>query len=197
VSEQRRVRVDYEVCIDWDAEHWAGDHDFSGDDDITSDVRALSWRRGKQREEGNAPAATLEIGIKPAVFNEGTEIMKYSPFSGMRPGNMMRPWLPVRVRAMGLDGTPFAKPISIYYGYVSSIQINPHPSLLSVSFYCTDGTDLLARQIITQNPANRQTMSDGEAVELILDAAGWNLNRRRIDERGGDDLLAYPSCHPY
>jgi len=27
---------------------------------------------------------------------------------------------------------------------------------------------------------------DGRAVEKILDAAGWNLNRRRIDRSGGE-----------
>lgn len=204
MSEIRRVWIQYGVYIDWEADNWAGTHDFSQEyDDITSDVKTLSWGRGKQREAGNAPAATLEIGIKSAVFNEGTEVMKYSPFSGMIPGMYMRPWLPVKVVALGIKDflnetvDDFTEVIPIYYGYVSSIRVNPHPSILSASFYCTDGTDLLARQIITQNPANKEICDDGRAVEKILDAAGWNLNRRRIDRSGGNDLLAYPACHPY
>lgn len=180
----------YEVCVDWDAIDWAAEPDFSEDyDTISGDVDTdgtnfISWNRGKEREPGNAPAATLELKMKPGLHE------KYSPWAV---GSPVRPWLPIRVRALieGFD------PIPVYAGFISRITINPHRNVQSVSLYCTDGTDLLARQMITQDPEDKELMSDGAAIGLILDAAGWSSTRRDIATDGGDDLLGYPATYAY
>lgn len=188
----------YEVCIDWDATDWADDPDFSEEyDNIAGDVADVfpvprdrinfaGWTRGKQKEEGNAPASVCEIRLKPGLC------AKYSPFTTGVLAGKVRPWLPIRVRVF-FDGIYYPA----YAGYISKIVIDPHLAIQSVTFYCTDGTDLIARQLVAQNADSKTLMSDGEAVEKILDAAGWPKSRRSIDKDGGDDLLGYPATTTY
>lgn len=184
--------ITYEVCVDWDATNWAVEPDFSeAYDTISGDVDAdginfVGWMRGKEREEGNAPAATLQIRMIPGLCQ------KYSPYTTGVLAGKIRPWLPVRVRASHN---------SIWYscfaGFIAKMSIDPDPDIQSVIFYCTDGIDLLARQKVTQDSSSKTICSDGDATDKVLDAAGWSKIRRRIDKRGGDDLLAYPATHPY
>lgn len=185
--------VTYEICIDWDAVNWAATPDFSQAYDTVAGTAGadganlVTIQRGKLKEDGNAPAATLEVRMKPG-FHE-----KYSPYttdSDLQ--GKIRPWLPVRVRAYH-DAT--YKPL--YAGFISAIRIKPHAEIQSVVFYCTDGVDLLARQLITQDPADTSPCSDGEAIGKILDAAGWSNSKRDIDESGGEQLVSYPSCYEY
>jgi len=183
----------FEVFVDWDATNWADAPDFSESyDDISGDVDlggvcGLDWNRGKQIEEGNAPAATLTISLRKGLCQ------RYSPFTTDADlAGKIRPWLPVRVRAYHLGAF-----VAVYFGFISSININPAPGVESVTFYCTDGTDLLARQLITQDPEDKEICSDGQAMHKILDAAGWSRDRRDIDMDGGSDLLAYPQSSAY
>lgn len=174
--------ITYEVMVDWDATDWAATPDFGqAIDDISDDIAYISWRRGKQREEGNAPAATLEIKMKPALHG------KYSPFTTGDLAGKIRPWLPIRVRAY-YNASYYAQ----FFGFISRIKINPWVDVQSVSFYVTDGIDLLARQLVVQDPNSKTPMSDGDAINLLLDAAGWSDVRRNIDDDGGDELLNYP-----
>lgn len=190
-------KIIYEICIDWDADNWTAEPDFSEEyDQISGDVDTdsinfLGWVRGKQREEGNAPAATLPIRMKPGLCQ------KYSPFTtGILEGKV-RPWLPVRVRITAIGNLELYEPLPVFAGFISRISINPHPDVQSVLFDCTDGTDLLARQLVTQDPADKELCSDGDAMDKILDAAGWSPTRRDIDKDGGDDLLGYPRTYDY
>lgn len=185
--------MNYEVCVDWDAIDWAADPDFSeGYDNISGDLaddtaNYISWVRGKEREPGNAPAATLLLRMRPGLCE------KYSPWTSGVLAGKIRPWLPIRARACieGFD------PIPVYFGFISRISLNAHKDVQSVLFYCTDGTDLLARQLITQDPEDKTQMSDGDAIDRVLDAAGWSLTRRDIAKDGGDELLGYPVTTVY
>jgi hypothetical protein len=177
----------HEVMVDWDATDWAAVPTFAGDDDISDHVFDMRIVRGKETEEGNAPAATLELRVT------GDLVAEYSPFNaGSGFYGRIRPWLPVRVRTTHNTVT-----YDVYFGYISSIRIDPNKSNPTISLYCTDGIDLLARQMITQDWDNRTPMSDGAAITLIADAAGWSATRRDIDIDGGADLLNYPSIHVY
>ena len=180
--------VTYEVMVDFDATDWAAEPDFTqAYDELSADgINYIAWHRGKQREDGNAPAATLEINMEPGLH--GT----YSPFTTGTLAGKIRPWLPVRVRAY-YNTTYYAQ----YFGYISRIRINPWLDVQSVSFYVTDGTDLMARQLIAQDPDSLEKMSDGDAINKILDSAGWSPIRRSIDDDGGDDLLNYPATGDY
>ena len=183
----------FEVCVDWDATDWTDDPDFSESyDNISDDVDiggivGLDWNRGKQREEGNAPAAILTVNLRKGLCQ------KYSPFTTDADlTGKIRPWLPIRIRAYHLGAY-----IPVYFGFIERISYNPDLAAQSVTFYCTDGIDLLARQLITQDTTNKEICSDGEAMHKILDAAGWPRSRRDIDTDGGNDLLAYPNSTSY
>jgi len=181
------------VYVDWDAVDWAAIPDFSqAYDNISGDVDSdgiigVNWNRGKQREEGNAPAATLTVNLKSGLCK------KYSPFTtDANLAGKIRPWLPIRVCV-----THGAITYTKYTGFISRISYNPALSVQSVSFYCTDGTDLLARQLITQDTTDNEICSDGRAIHKILDAAGWSRDKRDIDMDGGEDLLGYPASTEY
>lgn len=183
----------FEVMVDWDATDWTDDPDFSESyDDISGDVDiggivGLSWERGKQKEEGNAPAATLMVKLRRGLCQ------RYSPFTTDADlAGKVRPWLPIRVRAYHLGAYT-----TEYTGFIERISYDPSLAAQSVTFYCTDGTDLLARQLITQDPTDKEICSDGEAIHKILDGAGWPRTRRDIDLDGGSDLLAYPNSTSY
>lgn len=183
----------FEVCVDFDATNWAATPDFSeAYDNISDDVDiggivGLTWFRGEQPEEGNAPAATLTVNLRMGLCE------KYSPFTTDADlAGKIRPWLPIRVRAYHLAAYTVE-----YTGFIERISIDPALPIQSVVFYCTDGTDLLARQLITQDPNNKEACSDGAAIGKILDAAGWSLTRRDIDTDGGSELLDYPACSSY
>ena len=185
--------ITFEVCVDFDTIDWTDTPDFSESyDNISEDVdingvRGLNWQRGKQKEEGNAPAATLTVTLKRGLC------AKYSPFTTDADlAGKIRPWLPIRVRAYHL-----AAYTTLYTGFIDRMSFNPALSIQSTVFYCTDGTDLLARQLITQNPNDKEICSDGQAIHKILDGAGWPRTKRDIDMDGGSDLLAYPQSTSY
>ena len=183
----------FEVCVDFDAVDWAAVPDFSEDyDNISEDidtngVQGLSWERGKQKEEGNAPAATLTVTLKRGLC------AKYSPYTTDADlAGKIRPWLPIRVRAYHLGAYT-----TLYTGFIDRISYNPALAVQSTVFYCTDGTDLLARQLITQDPTDKEICADGQAIHKVLDAAGWSRDKRDIDMDGGDELMAYPASTSY
>jgi len=172
----------YEVMIDWDMADWAADPDFSEDyDDISADVMTISWVRGEDREEGNSPASTLELKIKGSLY------AKYSPYNigGDLYGKLL-PWRIVRARAVHDENT-----YNVFFGFISKIKVNPYLDEPEVYIYCTDGLDLLARNVMTQNYEERTTESDGDAVGQVLDVAGWSSTRRDLDIDGGE-IFQYP-----
>lgn len=187
------MSITFEVCVDFDAMDWNDEPDFSeAYDNISDDIDingivGLNWFRGEQMEEGNAPAATLTVNLRKGLCQ------KYSPFTTDADlVGKIRPWLPIRVRAYHLAAYTVE-----YTGFIARISIDPSLAAQSVVFYCTDGTDLLARQLITQDPNDKEVCSDGEAMHKILDAAGWPRSKRDIDTDGGDDLLDYPASTSY
>ena len=84
-----------------------------------------------------------------------------------------------------------------FFGFISKIRLDPKLDSQGIYIYCTDGLDLLARQMISQNYNDRTRMSDGQAVGNILDAAGWSSIRRDIDTDGGNELLDYPTVYQF
>jgi hypothetical protein len=178
------VAITYEVFVEWDMTDWSETPAWADTyHDISKDVQSINWRRGKEVESGNSPASTLEIRMKPGL------VSKYSPFNitGVLYGKLL-PWRIIRVRASNDGGANWWP---VFFGYISKYSIEPHPEKKAVTIYCTDGTDLLARQIVTQDYDNRNTELEGAAVGEVLDAAGWSATRRSLD--AGSSLLQYPA----
>jgi hypothetical protein len=174
----------YSICIDWDCADWAGVHDFTGDD-ITSDVERFRTSIGKDKESNCYPAATLELVINNLSGNY------YPTNAGGTPGTKVRLWLPVRVQATYTEVT-----YNLFYGYINKIRAEPTRSKRYIYFYVTDGIDLLGKQIIIQDMDDKTVITDGAAVEAILDAASWNAARRSIDVDGGD-ITNFPDTFEY
>lgn len=178
--------ITYQVLVAWEFSNWNQTPTFEGDyDDITADVKSISWTRGKEREAGNILAATLELRLRNfdgmyTPTNEDSPLFRY-----------MKPYKQIKVIAAHNEID-----YPLFYGYISKYQIKPHWETKETYIYCTDGMDLLARQMLTQDYNDRKSMKDGEAITKILDVAGWNTSRRAIDASGGASL-EYPTLYEF
>ena len=183
------MSITYEVLVDWNATNWLSAPDFSqGIDDITGYVKTIYTDRGKKVELGNIPAGTLDVTLNNAD-------KRFSPTYASSPivvAGEIRPWLPVQVWAIVTGGSP----ISFFAGFISKISVNPHKSVQEAYLYCTDGMDLLARNMVAVNKSDRSMVSDGEAIGNILDGAGWPSAKRSIDVDGGK-IVNYPTTAEY
>jgi len=177
------MSITYKVHVDWDATDWQDTPDFSeAIDDITSYIKNIYIDRGKKVEQGNIPAGTLDL----TLYNEDK---RFSPTYGAGPlFGKMRPWLPVRVRATVTGGAA----IDFYTGFISRISVNPLIDVQEAYLYCTDGMDLLARNMIAVDKTERSMVTDGAAIGYVLDNAGWPASKRTIDIDGGA-IVNYPS----
>ena len=181
------MSITYEVKVDWDATDWMATPDFSqGIDDISSYVKTIYIDRGKKVELGNTPAGTLDI-----TLNNSDK--RFSPPYAAGPlYEKIRPWLPVRVRAIVSGGAL----ITFYAGFISKISVNPHKSVQEAYLYCTDGMDLLARNMVAVDKSDRSMVTDGAAIGRVLDGAGWPADKRNIDTDTGA-IVNYPTTTEY
>ena len=175
-----------EFCVDWDAALWADTPDFTGTyDDISSYVMSYAVVRGQKTELGNTPAGTMEL-----VLNNSSGIFSAVNTAGDLYG-LIRPWLPVRFRAVvGVTTYP------VYTGFLSRLTCYAHRTRQTAVMYCTDGMDLLARNMVVQNENDRTEATDGAAIEALLNAAGWSASKRSIDTSGGN-ITKYPVTVEY
>jgi len=180
------VSTTLEFMVDWNAANWLDTPDFSeAIDDISTYVKAYQITRGMAVEQGNTPAGTMQLTLDNS---DGT----FSPVNtGSTLTGLMRPWLPVRFRA-----TVGVTTYTVYTGFISRISCSPHGSKQAATLYCTDGMDLLARNMVVQDETATTAESDGDAVGAVLDAAGWPAAKRTLDVSGGD-ITKYPLTVEY
>lgn len=181
------MSITYEFHIDWDATDWMVAPDFSeAIDNITKFVKDHYIDRGKDVELGNTPAGTLDLTLN-------NEDKRFSPTYAPSPlFGKMRPWLPVRVQGTITGGAA----IILYTGFISKISVNPHLEVQEAYLYCTDGMDLLARNMVSVNKGDRSMVTDGAAVGRVLDGAGWPAAKRSIDIDTGA-IVNYPQTTEY
>ena len=181
------MSITFEFMVDWDATDWRATPDFSeAIDDITAYVKSHTINRGKDTELGNNPSGTLDITLS------NTD-KRFSPVYAAGPlFGKIRPWLPVRVRATVTGGAA----ITYYTGFISSLAVNPDPEVEEAYVYCTDGMDLLARNMVSLDKGDRTMVTDGEAIGYLLDSAGWPIAKRSIDTDTGA-IVNYPTTTEY
>jgi hypothetical protein len=169
------------VYVDWDATVWSDTPDFSqAIDNITTYVKSVDIRRGMKTEYGNTPAGTCQI-----VLDNSTK--RFSPVYTSSPlYGKIRPWLPVKV-----TGTVDTSTYNLYTGFISRISCMPNAQKQEAVLYCTDGMDLLARQVARQQNNERTQGTDGAAIDELLNVGGWSSSCRSIDTDGGA-LVARP-----
>ena len=181
------------LYVDWDCQDWAGTHDFTQSyDDISVDVTKLKISRTFDRTNLTYPAATLEITLK----NENGQYFPTNQSSPYYP--KMRLWLPAKLQIQWKHIVDNAVQVDTYdrfYGYLNRILCYPKKAGY-VYFYLTDGSDLLGKTIIVQDMDRLTQQTDGASINNILDAAGWNADRRNIDLSGGD-ITNFPLTFEY
>ena len=183
------TQATYEIAVDW---HNAGcfntfPYTFplvweaaNHEDDITNDVKSLSFSRGKDTQLGKAAVGSLEMRVN-------NNDKKYSPEYSSSPlyGNLL-PKRPLRVRA-NYGGTWY----NLFYGFIEEIIPHPHPQEKDCYISALDGLDFLSRaELDTVLWKNQLT---GTLVGNILDAVGWNDTKRSID--AGQDTVPYAFWH--
>jgi hypothetical protein len=173
--------VTYEIAVAWNVTNWQEDPAFDDEyDDITNYVQHIAVTRGKDKEGGNHIAATLEL-VLVNTSHIFTPTYTLGPLYGL-----LKPRKQIRVVATHLE-----EEYPVYYGFISRYSIHPGWNDKYIYIYATDGLDLLARQLVNQNYDNRSVVTEGEALDNILNAAGWSAWRRWIDDTSGQ-TFNYP-----
>jgi len=150
---------------------WNNDGDFADAyDDITSDVKYLTIRRGRSSELGVAEAGTLELRLTDPD-------RKYSPENAssviVTSGGSLLPKRPIKVTA-SLGGV-----VSLFYGYLENLICHPSYDEQETYLYAIDGLDFLSRAEISSTLYKNQ--ATGALVGSILNSAGWPAGTRDID----------------
>ena len=160
----------YKIEVDWNNNGSFAD----ADEDISNDVKSISYSRGKDEELGKANPGTLEIRVNNS---DG----KYSP---TKSGGIFTNLLPKRVIKVTTT-SPAA--YNLFYGYIESITPHPDPASQDCYISAIDGLDFMARAEL-DTVLYKDTVT-GTLVTNILDAAAWSASLRSID--AGQDTVPY------
>ncbi len=147
----------YKVEVDWDNDGDFGD----ANEDITADVKSISYSRGKDEELGKASPGTLQIRV---TNSDG----KYSPTLNT---GIYTDLLPKRVIKVT---TTAPATYNLFYGYIETITPHPDPASQDCYISAIDGLDFLARHEL--DTVLRKSQITGYLADRILDDAGWTKN---------------------
>lgn len=180
----------FSVMVDWDCTDWSADPHFTSDTTGMSEIVSyvippIRIARQSKPDDWVYPAATLEVRL-----NNTSGVFYPTLATGALYG-LIRIWLPIKIVA-----THNAIEYPLYYGFINGYAASPLKSKQDIYIYATDGLDVLAKQIIVQDMDDKTVVTDGAAVEAILDAAGWSAARRTIDLTGGD-IINLPDTFTY
>jgi len=164
----------YVVEVDWNNDGDFGD----ANEDISADVKSISYSRGKDEELGKASPGTLSIRVNNS---DG----KYSPTLNT---GIYTNLLPKRVIKVT---TTAPAAYNLFYGYIETITPHPDPASQDCYISAIDGLDFLAREELDTILYKDQLT--GYLVGKILDDAGWSDTLRVID--GGQDTVPYAYWH--
>uniref|UniRef100_A0A6M3IZN6 Putative tail protein n=1 Tax=viral metagenome TaxID=1070528 RepID=A0A6M3IZN6_9ZZZZ len=161
----------YYIDVDWD-----NNGNFTGTyDDITADVKTVSYSRGKSDELGKAEVGQCSITLNNA---DG----KYTPGYGGVISALLLPKRPIRVRAV-LSGTIY----NLFYGFIEEIIPHPHLSEQDCIITAVDGIDFLSRHDMAT--ILYKDTGTGAIHTAILNDAGWSATMRTLDT--GQDTVSY------
>uniref|UniRef100_A0A6M3KEN4 Putative tail protein n=2 Tax=viral metagenome TaxID=1070528 RepID=A0A6M3KEN4_9ZZZZ len=163
--------ANYVIEVDWN-----NDGDFYDTyDDISSDIKSVSYSRGKSDELGKAEVGQLSITLNNADA-------KYTPGGGGVISASLLPKRPMQVWAL-YNGTKYDG----FYGFIEEIIPHPHLSEQDCIITAVDGIDFLSRHDVST--ALYKDAATGTIHGYILDDAGWSATMRSID--AGLDTVPY------
>jgi len=177
----------HKVAIDWD-----NDGAFAeAEDDITTDVLRMSWRRGREAELDETPAGSMTIEVSDPDGD-------YSPLSTSSRFGSGNVTIQRQVIAQ-LEhlGTTYA----VFRGYIQSITPHPKRDQRTATIEVVDAMERLANVTIDIQEGAAATggaSSTGDypfqaylpggstgLISHVLDAAGWSSTARALTEPGG------------
>ena len=160
----------YVVEVDWD-----NNGNFTGTyDNITADVKTISYSRGKSDELGKAEVGQCSIALNNADA-------KYTPNAGGVISALLLPKRPIRVR------TTAPGAYNLFYGFIEEIIPHPHLTEQDCIITAVDGLDFLSRHDMAT--ALYKDALTGTIHTYILDDAGWSASMRTLDT--GQDTVPY------
>lgn len=171
------TRPEYGVFIDWD-----NDNDF---DDIAENITdrtlartPISIQYGRDQARALSPTSPGR-----AVLELDNRSGDYSPENSSSPlVDLLGPGRPMHVLATHL-GTEYV----LFHGFLDDYDMEPGIGQQSVSLTMLD---LLGRlSDVRLSTALHFGLTTGDAINIILDAAGWDIDKREIDQ--GATLLRY------
>jgi hypothetical protein len=145
-------------------------------DDLTINVKNVSFSRGKSDELGKA-----EVGTCSVVLNNASGLYTPSNAAGALYGSLL-PKRPIKVYYSS-GGTDY----QLFYGYIEEIVPHPHLSQQDCVITATDGLDFLSRHDMA-TALYKDTLT-GAIHGYILDDAGWSATMRTLDT--GQDTVPY------
>jgi hypothetical protein len=160
---------DYEFKVDWNAD---GDYDDTGEDIttrvLTRSPTTISYGRDQAR-------ALSPIGPGEAELELDNRTRDYSPENTSSPLNgLVLPGRPMRIRA-GFGGVTY----DLFAGILDDFHVLPDLASRSIGLTCVDAITQL-RGIDISTGVHRGIRT-GEAIGLVLDAAGWPADLRDLD----------------
>lgn len=160
----------YVVEADW-GRTGAYDH---AESDITADVLELSLERGRDYASlilGQSVAGRALIDVK----NQSGKYSRSNAAGDL--AGLLEPGVPVRVR------TTSPSAATLWTGYLASIEavgaMTPG-AVRKARLKCT-GPLARLRALGTVNVAPQTNITTGDAIDLVLDAAGWPAGARSLD----------------
>lgn len=131
----------------------------------------ITFREGRDQARSLASIAPGDVNL---VLDNSTQI-----FSPDNPGGVLYQYLspgkPMIIRA-----TYNNQVVNLFQGFVDDYVLNPQREDLSVTMTCMDALQWLANT--TLSTAIYPALQTGDAINLVLDAAGWPEAKRDIDQ---------------
>jgi len=153
----------YRVYIDWEDDAL---NTLYGN--VSRDViYPITWEIGKNEGLGRVDAGTAELHLTNHDYKYSPEYASSPLFGYVRPGKM------VTITAYA-NGIAYPQ----YYGRINEIVPHPHPEMQEVYLYLVDDMDILATARI--NLPLYEDQRTGYLIGKILDAAGWDADKRQI-----------------
>jgi len=138
----------------------------------SADIRSVSIRRGRTREDQNFQAGQLTL-VMDNLKGDYDPQMNVSAYQGSDGKSIICGNTGVRVTA-----TYYGTEYVIYSGYIEQVDLVDDMSP-TVQITCVDALAVLARQTISFNPADSDN-TDADVVGSVLTRVGWPSAFRSI-----------------
>lgn len=164
-----QATVTYTVQVDWNND---GDFSDTGEDVTarTLERTALTTRYGRDQARALSPLAPGR-----AMFELDNVSKDYSPENTSSPlTGLVLPGRPVKIVA-SLSGTEYG----LFRGYLDDFGVLPEIHARSVPVTCLD--PLARLKTVKLSTALYHSVQTGEAIDILLDAAGWDEDLRDLD----------------